>query len=105
MHYKDGTEAMVGDIARGKGFNIPYEIVAPVTKLKPEGGKCNLELKVVKATLIPGYNDGDGGIGWIPEQWTFDMIDEYGDVSEFELIYRKGWKRVQSRNLVWEKSC
>ena len=33
MHYKDGTEAELWDVVRGKGYNLPYEIQGIVVGL------------------------------------------------------------------------
>jgi len=40
-HYKDGTEAKVGDIVRGKPYNTPHEIVGEIISITPGVESCN----------------------------------------------------------------
>lgn len=105
MHYIDGTEAMVGDIVRGTGYNLPYQIVGPVTKLVPLNGvTCNIrvETRVAKYTpAISAAKDGDGGMDF-PASWAFDTYEEAGQCDAFELIARQGWEKVRSNAMVWE---
>ena len=100
MHYKNGIKALVGDIVCGKGFNIPYDIVGPVILLKPQNGTCNLEVSTVVSKLLSNY---DEFVGDVPPKWSFETVTEYGDVSQFELIYRKNWCPTPSKSLVWKK--
>jgi hypothetical protein len=56
-HYRDGTEARVGDIVRGKGYNQRdetgslKEIVAIVTGITEGTASCNLTLLIPNGAL------------------------------------------------------
>ena len=41
-HYKDGTEAKVGDVVKGKPYNTPCEVVGTVVQITPGSESCNL---------------------------------------------------------------
>lgn len=102
MHYSDGTPAQVGDIVRGRGYNLPYDLVGPVTKLLPEmGAACNIRIEVRVAKWIPFLSDGDGGTDR-PAHWEFEIYEEAGECKAFTLVVRNGWHQVQSRAMVWE---
>jgi len=97
-HYKDGTEAKPGDIARGKGYNIPHEITGVVLQVFPSES-CNLRIAVATEKQYPAnlgfkysnftngghgplYKKPDGTVGEV------DLNIEAGSVQEFELVYR-----------------
>lgn len=97
-HYKDGTEALPGDIARGKGYNIPHEVTGVVLQVFP-AESCNLRISVatekkypadldfkyqnfINAPVGPLYKKPDGSIGEV------ELNIEAGSVQEFELVYR-----------------
>lgn len=101
MHYSDGTPAQVGDIVRGKGYNLPYEIVGPVTKLVPtNGATCNIRVETRVPKWHPFVSDGDGGTDR-PESYTFETYEEAGQCDAFTLLARRGWHRVRSEAMVW----
>jgi hypothetical protein len=33
-HYKDGTPAQIGDVIKGKGYNVPHEIIGVLTEIR-----------------------------------------------------------------------
>ena len=43
MHYRDGTQAHLGDIARGRGYNLPHDVqgVGRLTCLE----SCSIHLR------------------------------------------------------------
>ena len=45
-HYKDGTEAKLGDVVKGKGYNLKHEITGVVVAIKA-GPTCNLTVATV----------------------------------------------------------
>ena len=47
-HYKDGTEAKVGDVIRGKPYNTPREIVGVVLSVTPNTESCNCVVAFVE---------------------------------------------------------
>lgn len=89
-HYKDGQEAKVGDIVRGKGYNILHEVTGPVVAVKP-GDTCNIEVGVADLHNIYGGNVS-GILVRSTQSGSFDKIllvrIEYGECSAFELILR-----------------
>jgi hypothetical protein len=91
MHYIDGTLALEGDIVCGRGYNIPYDIVGPVTKLLPHmGDTCNIrvETRIAKWHL---YDPGDDGTPGTPAHFTYETFEEAGETRRFRLIQRRGW--------------
>ncbi len=101
MHYSDGTQALVGDIVQGRGYNLPYTIVGPVTQLIPANGDaCNIRVEVRVATWHPFYSDGDGGTD-APAHFSFETYEEAGACSAFELVHRQGWKPTAVAREVW----
>lgn len=94
-HYKDGTEALVGDVARGTGYNIKHEIIGTVLQVFP-ADTCNLRIAVTqldpygipKASQdfrsVNGYLvDGPDG-----KDYRVQMYVEAGAIQEFELVHR-----------------
>lgn len=77
MHYKDGTEAHLGDIARGRGYNLKHDVQGVVVGLTPGVGSCDIHV----ATLIPGRPLGSSTLAGYPV-----MYEEHGTCAEFELV-------------------
>jgi hypothetical protein len=73
-HYIDGTEAKVGDIARGKPYNTPYEVVGVITGITPDADSCNLRI----AFTAFADNGQDAPV-------VVAQID-YGETKAFELV-------------------
>lgn len=103
MHYRDGTLAKVGDIVRGKGYNVKdeqgnlKEIVGVMVRIKP-GTSCNCEVAhtiIGKPIKLPAHASKfvqpSEGVRW---NWTEEGIVpftaglEYGQCDHFELIAR-----------------
>lgn len=100
MHYRDGTEAREGDIVRGRGYNLPYEIVGPVTKLVPSNGDtCNLRVTVMVAKYHPFHHD-DGSPD-TPAHFTYEPYEESGEARAFELVHREGWQVALASRFMW----
>ena len=99
MHYSDGTPAQVAYIVRGRGYNLPYDIVGPVTKLVPSNGDtCNIRVETrVAKWRESDFSDGGGP----PGGWVFETYEEAGAASAFTLIARQGWEQAQSTRQVW----
>lgn len=104
MHYKDGTEAKLGDHVRGKTYNYPREISGTVVGLKG-GESCNLIVAFVApvippeargrggctvpfAQVAPGYDPVKGWAGDESGSWPVAVFSDYGTVGEFELAER-----------------
>ena len=46
-HYKSGTAAAVGDIVKGRGYNVPHEIIGKVLEISEKSDTCNLTVACV----------------------------------------------------------
>ena len=112
-HYKDGTEAKVGDLIKGTGYNIkdangkPTVIVGTLARITPDSDSCNLIILTTVAQRLdkddPSFphrvNEADrimnnypGGIVGntqpMNELWAVTTKEEYGAIKDFELIHR-----------------
>jgi hypothetical protein len=112
-HYKDGTEAKVGDLIKGTGYNIkgdsgkPAVIVGTLARITPNSDSCNLIILTTVAHPLdkddPSFaykiNEADrimnnypGGIvdnaQSMNELWAVTAKEEYGAIKDFELIHR-----------------
>lgn len=47
MHYANGRAAKVGDIVRGKGYNIKHEITGLLLSANPGAAQCNCTVATV----------------------------------------------------------
>lgn len=108
MHYKDGTPAQIGDVVKGKGYNVKdkdgklKEIIGTVVGLTPGSQSCNIQ--VAHVIMVPMDNGvpnppyklylQTGVVGCGPEGGNgkarvgayADL--EYGECAQFELVYR-----------------
>ena len=75
-HYKDGTEARLGDLVRGRGYNLKHEVQGVVVGLSPGQGSCDIHV----ATLRPMQ-----GTGTQPCVYP-TIYEEHGTCAAFELI-------------------
>jgi len=101
MHYRDGTEARVGDLVRGKGYNVKgpdgelLEIQGVVVGLTPGTDTCNLRVAHpevrrssdgVEVDLYPGPSSQRcvalGGLAVVR------LSTEYGQADHFDLVRR-----------------
>lgn len=75
-HYKDGTAAHLGDLVKGRGYNLRYNVVGVVVGLTPGSGACDIHV----ATLRPCKATG-------MEVAVYPVIyEEHGTCADFELI-------------------
>lgn len=85
-HYKDGTEANVGDLVKGRGYNVPHEIIGRVVNVRP-GESCTLSVAYVGIkTKIFFEMCKDKDVGRPFEPCTVVADIEYGDTKGFEKI-------------------
>lgn len=47
MHYSNGRAAKVGDVVKGKGYNIKHEIVGLLIQASPAATACNCQIATV----------------------------------------------------------
>jgi hypothetical protein len=61
MHYANGRTAKVGDIVKGKGYNIKHEITGLLTSANPASiGNCTVAT-VSSSSLVKGFTHREGG--------------------------------------------
>lgn len=81
MHYKDGTEAKVGDVVKGQGYNIKHDVVGIVLALKNEE-TCNITVSAfdgLDQEKLEAFNYHEAA----------KLTTEYGEAKAFDLVYRK----------------
>jgi acyl-[acyl carrier protein]--UDP-N-acetylglucosamine O-acyltransferase len=92
-HYSDGTEARIGDLVKGTGYNIKREIVGKVIQVTAGTDSCNLAvahidhdspvmfIDAVKSstTNVAGHTQIGYGVMVVPRV-------EYGDTKGFDLV-------------------
>lgn len=102
MHYKDGTEAMIGDRVRGRGYNVKHDIIGTVVGLSPGSTSCNIQVAHVIAFEMTGEQYPDhrlyqqhGVIGCSADAHKSGNVRvgahvslEYGQCDAFELLFR-----------------
>lgn len=60
MHYSNGRVARVGDIVRGKGYNVKHEIVGLMLRIKADDVACNCEIACISSSsmvYVPAKSD------------------------------------------------
>ena len=94
-HYKDGTQAQVGDHVRGKPYNTAHEVAAVVVSITAEAESCNMVVAflVTQPAALMGlwtpclaYRPADHGQKGDPQY--YGMRVDYAAVNEFTLIAR-----------------
>lgn len=106
MHYKDGTEAKVGDLVIGKGYNVknekgePAVFVGTVIGLVPGALSCNIRVAhAIAFEVTAGHPDyrvyaprAGLKINNEPEcnPWAVEAGIEFGQTDQFELLCRPG---------------
>jgi hypothetical protein len=96
MHYKDGTPANLGDVVRGKGYNVKYEIQGVVVNLNPGEETCNISVAhAVPATReLQGFVHQTAGYHQDPVDPNLQTVSiglatisiEHGQTDAFEKI-------------------
>lgn len=90
-HYKDGTKAKIGDIVKGRGYNIKHEIIGAVVGVKEYAESCNLTVQCVAKTAGAGLEMrhvkflGEDGKA-VDARICVPSIAEYGQADAFEKI-------------------
>jgi hypothetical protein len=80
-HYRDGTPATVGDVVRGRGYNVkdekgsPAEFTGTVVGITPGSQSCNIQVAHVVTKKLPA--------GWVyPDHRMFHQACVIGCGSE-----------------------
>ncbi len=85
-HYKNGTPAGVGDIVKGKGFNIPHEIIGKVLEIVEGSDACNLHVACVTRESMILKPDPTDALGSQINYTEVRATLEYGQADAFEKI-------------------
>lgn len=75
MHYKDGTEAHVGDVVRGKTYNRIEEVVGVLLDITPGSETCNCRVSTGAAKFIGYLNAELPGILLKFPQYDYSQCD------------------------------
>jgi hypothetical protein len=106
MHYANGRIAKVGDIVKGKGYNIKHEIVGLLTRVSTGCTSCNCEIVCISACSLvyslaeptgrhhsPGNHEFDTffyrGISNSPVSYRVEPTIEYGQCDAFVALDTK----------------
>lgn len=99
-HYKDGSPAKVGDIVRGKGYNLKdedgelREIIGTVVQVTPGASSCNVQVLVTELREPPANYQPDEPNAFMPQnayllpgqnQYAVHVL-EYGQADHFEKV-------------------
>ena len=52
MHYSNGRIARVGDIVKGKGYNVKHEIIGLMTRISEGPESCNCEIACISRNSL-----------------------------------------------------
>lgn len=89
-HYRDGTEAQLGDVARGKPYNTEHEVTGVVVGITPSSDTCNLRIAFARAAkpgeAMHGVSAFDDGAG--TPLTLVSLARDYGETGDFELVHR-----------------
>ena len=93
-HYKDGTEAKLGDLVKGRGYNVDREIVGKVIQIA-KAESCNLAIAHIghgsqvlfsDAKLPQPHAENAEGHTQIGYHVIVTPVVEYGQADAFEKI-------------------
>ncbi len=94
-HDCKGRLIEVGDMVKGRGYNVKHEIIGPVISVTPGAESCNISLAVVfvQRPLGDGLLSGSGTIlttndGSKRGQVLVHAGCEYGQCDAFEIIQK-----------------
>lgn len=81
-HDRNGKEIKVGDIVKGKGFNLSHEIIGPAVAVNPNANSCNLTVATVKRiSRRPHW-----GTAYVFDGEMVELCSEHGNCHEFEIL-------------------
>lgn len=91
MHYANGRAAKIGDMVRGKGYNIKREITGRLVAAQPDSSSCNCQVAHVDTSsqlMLVGYPDGATPGAWKLGGNTPQVMAsiEYGQLDAFNAI-------------------
>lgn len=90
-HYVDGTEAVVGDVVRGKGYNIKDEngelatIVGILVGVTPGVEQCNVKV-LIPTAIAPTLANLASPLDGLTTYFAVPGRIEYGQADHFEKV-------------------
>lgn len=89
-HYRDGTEAKLGDLIKGKPYNTDHEVTGVCVGITPDSDACNLRVAFTRPAKpgeeLYGVNlFGDGGDA---PKVPVKLEKDYAATADFELVHR-----------------
>lgn len=90
MHYSNGRAAKIGDLVRGKGYNLKHEFTGILVAAQPESSACNCQVATVTNKSLIAVC-GIGSVEWIGKaiadgwqlQTRIEADVEYGQLDAF----------------------
>ena len=88
MHYANGRAAKLGDIVRGKGYNVKHEITGRLISAQPENTSCNCTVAYVGIDSVVNFDHYIGSDGkWAASSSVRVLASfEYGQLDGFVAI-------------------
>lgn len=88
-HYKDGTEAKLGDVIKGTPYNTPHEVIGVVTGITPNSEACNLRVAFARPATVRHHARMIAVMDtWGVPPVLVDLDTDYGETRAFELVHR-----------------
>lgn len=92
MHYANGRAAKIGDLVRGRGYNLKHEFTGVLVHATPASSACNCQIATVTspapgtANAYKGVVPNLDGNGWDVLSYASVKIEpqiEYGQLDAF----------------------
>ncbi len=85
-HYKNGMPAGVGDIVKGRGYNVPHEIIGKVLGIVEGSDACNLTVACIAKNSMVLRSIPEGSVNMGVQYSEVRATIEYGQADAFEKI-------------------
>lgn len=104
-HYRNGVQAMEGDLVFGKTYNLGGRfIVGTMMEIIPGPENCNCRVAFAEVLARPDATVGDSGISYQSHDKTgfWRVIKpgfDYGETREFDLVSRADGQKIAAPKL------
>ena len=91
MHYANGRAAKVGDLVRGKGYNVKHEIVGVLAHARPAACNCTVAHVGANSSISqPLFRDRNGDLKIAEGNDIVVAVElEFGQLDAFVALDRK----------------
>jgi hypothetical protein len=89
MHYANGRTAKLGDVVRGKGYNVKHEIIGVLTSAQPQATACNCTVACVTQSsqfCVLGWKERDREAFSFPRRYDTSVADANTPIWPGQLI-------------------